>query len=87
MDKQFFQDFLMLSQAHTITTLAMLCVVFYALKKMRDIKINFSLRMLFALLMGLGFGFALQYFGKFFQMLKKQVIFFGIAKQNIGLHL
>ncbi len=28
MDKQFFQDFLMLSQAHTITTLAMLCVVF-----------------------------------------------------------
>lgn len=59
MDKQFFQDFLMLSQAHTIATLAMLCVAFYALKKMRDIKINFSLRMLFALLMGLGFGFAL----------------------------
>ncbi|HHO0967379.1 TPA: hypothetical protein ACRT47_001826, partial [Campylobacter jejuni] len=26
MDKQFFQDFLMISQAHTITTLAMLCV-------------------------------------------------------------
>ncbi len=33
MDKQFFQDFLMLSQAHTIATLTMLCVVFYALKK------------------------------------------------------
>ncbi|ENY7295583.1 cation:dicarboxylase symporter family transporter [Campylobacter coli] len=65
MDKQFFQDFLMLSQAHTITTLAMLCVVFYALKKMWDIKINFSLRMLFALLMGLGFGFALQYLANF----------------------
>ncbi|EKH6746766.1 cation:dicarboxylase symporter family transporter [Campylobacter coli] len=65
MDKQFFQDFLMLSQAHTITTLAMLCVVFYALKKMWDIKINFSLRMLFALLMGLGFGFALQYLAQF----------------------
>ncbi|EOJ9084744.1 hypothetical protein ACM5S8_001740, partial [Campylobacter jejuni] len=30
MDKQFFQDFLMISQAHTITTLTMLCVVFYA---------------------------------------------------------
>ncbi|EKJ8912941.1 TPA: cation:dicarboxylase symporter family transporter [Campylobacter jejuni] len=65
MDKQFFQDFLMLSQAHTIATLAILCVVFYALKKMRDIKINFSLRMLFALLMGLGFGFALQYLANF----------------------
>ncbi|EOI1816934.1 hypothetical protein ACMGYH_001988, partial [Campylobacter jejuni] len=26
MDKQFFQDFLMLSQAHTIATLAILCV-------------------------------------------------------------
>ncbi len=65
MDKQFFQDFLMLSQAHTIATLAMLCVVFYALKKMRDIKINFSLRMLFALLMGLGFGFVLQYLANF----------------------
>lgn len=38
MDKQFFQDFLMLSQAHTIATLAMLCVAFYALKKMRDKK-------------------------------------------------
>lgn len=65
MDKQFFQDFLMLSQAHTIATLTMLCVVFYALKKMRDIKINFSLRMLFALLMGLGFGFVLQYLANF----------------------
>ncbi len=33
MDKQFFKDFLMLSQAHTIATLAILCVVFLRIKK------------------------------------------------------
>ncbi|EAL6169681.1 cation:dicarboxylase symporter family transporter [Campylobacter coli] len=65
MDKQFFQMFLMFSQIQTVAIIAVLFVIFYILKKMRDKKVNFSLRMLFALLMGLGFGFALQYLANF----------------------
>ncbi|MBM0637539.1 cation:dicarboxylase symporter family transporter [Campylobacter sp. VicNov18] len=65
MNKQFFQDFLMLSQIQTAIILFILLVVFYMLKKMRDIKINFSFRMLFALFLGLGFGFVLQYLANF----------------------
>lgn len=56
MDKQFFQMFLMFSQIQTVAIIAVLFVIFYILKKMRDKKVNFSLRMLFALFIGLGFG-------------------------------
>ncbi|EGK7561644.1 cation:dicarboxylase symporter family transporter [Campylobacter coli] len=65
MDKQFFQMFLMFSQIQTVAIIAVLFVIFYILKKMRDKKVNFSLRMLFALFIGLGFGFALQYLAQF----------------------
>lgn len=65
MDKQFFQMFLMFSQIQTIAIIAVLFVIFYILKKMRDKKVNFSLRMLFALFIGLGLGFALQYLAQF----------------------
>ncbi|HHD0454392.1 TPA: cation:dicarboxylase symporter family transporter [Campylobacter coli] len=65
MDKQFFQMFLMFSQIQTVAIVAVLFVIFYILKKMRDKKVNFSLRMLFALFIGLGFGFALQYLAQF----------------------
>ncbi|EAI5931134.1 TPA: cation:dicarboxylase symporter family transporter [Campylobacter coli] len=65
MDKQFFQMFLMLSQIQTVAIIAVLFVIFYILKKMRDKKVNFSFRMLFALFIGLGFGFALQYLAQF----------------------
>ncbi|EAH5425837.1 cation:dicarboxylase symporter family transporter [Campylobacter coli] len=65
MDKQFFQMFLMFSQIQTVAIIAVLFVIFYILKKMRDKKVNFSLRMLFALFIGLGFGFALQYLANF----------------------
>lgn len=65
MDKQFFQMFLMFSQIQTVAIIAVLFVIFYILKKMRDKKVNFSFRMLFALFIGLGFGFALQYLAQF----------------------
>lgn len=65
MDKQFFQMFLMFSQIQTVAIIAVLFVIFYILKKMRDKKVNFSLRMLFALFIGLGLGFALQYLAQF----------------------
>lgn len=65
MDKQFFQMFLMFSQIQTVAIITILFVIFYILKKMRDKKVNFSLRMLFALFIGLGFGFALQYLAQF----------------------
>ncbi|HEB9416473.1 TPA: cation:dicarboxylase symporter family transporter [Campylobacter coli] len=65
MNKQFFQMFLMFSQIQTVAIIAVLFVIFYILKKMRDKKVNFSFRMLFALFIGLGFGFALQYLAQF----------------------
>ena len=61
MNENFFQNFLMLSQLSTIGILIILFVIFYILKKMRDFGVNFSIRMIFALLTGLCFGFVLQY--------------------------
>ncbi|MPV92889.1 cation:dicarboxylate symporter family transporter [Campylobacter hepaticus] len=65
MDKQFFQDFLMFSQTQTLVALFTLLIIFYILKKMQNLKINFSFRMIFALIMGLSFGFILQYLADF----------------------
>ncbi|TQR31350.1 sodium:dicarboxylate symporter [Campylobacter sp. MIT 99-7217] len=61
MNKDFFQHFLMLSQFESIVILVILFAIFYVLKKMGDFKVGFSFRMLFALVVGLVFGFVLQY--------------------------
>lgn len=65
MDKQFFQDFLMLSQAHTIATLAILCVVFYALKKNAGYKNQFFSSHAICAFNGFGVWFYFAIFGKF----------------------
>lgn len=65
MDKQFFQHFLMLSQIHSLAVLIALLLVFYVLKKMRDASFSFSFRMFVALLIGLAFGFGLQWAADF----------------------
>ena len=59
MDKQFFQMFLMFSQIQTVAIIAVLFVSFYILKKMRDKKVNFALRMLFALFIVFAYYFTL----------------------------
>ncbi len=65
MNGQFFQHFLMLSSPQTLAVLAILLGIFFILKKMHHYKIDFSLRMLLALLLGLGLGFILQYLADF----------------------
>lgn len=61
----FFTHFLMLSNLKTIIILVVLLVLFYILKKMRDFKLNFSLRMLVALVMGISLGVALQFLANY----------------------
>lgn len=55
----------MISTPQTVFVLLTLFVIFYLLKKMRDFKYNFSFRMFIALIVGLGFGFVLQFFADF----------------------
>lgn len=61
MDYVFFSQFLQLSSPQTFVILAVLFGIFFVIKKMYDKQISFSLRMLFALFVGLFFGFVLQY--------------------------
>lgn len=65
MNLAFFQNFIMISTPQTVFVLLTLFVIFYLLKKMRDFKYNFSFRMFIALIVGLGFGFVLQFFADF----------------------
>lgn len=65
MSGQFFQNFLMLSQLPTYFVLIVLAFIFYALKKLRDYHFGFSSMMFIALIIGLGFGFILQYAAAF----------------------
>ncbi|MCW1360827.1 cation:dicarboxylase symporter family transporter [Campylobacter sp. US33a] len=65
MNESFFGHFLMISKPQTLVVLAIIFVIFYFLKKMRDYKINFSLRMLIALIIGIGLGFILQFLADF----------------------
>ena len=65
MNLAFFQNFIMISTPQTLFVLLKLFVIFYLLKKMRDFKYNFSFRMFIALIVGLGFGFVLQFFADF----------------------
>lgn len=65
MNGHFFQNFLMFSSWQTFLILIVLFALFYVLKKMRDFKFNFSLRMFVALILGLGFGFILQYLANY----------------------
>lgn len=65
MNLAFFQNFIMISTPQTVFVLLTLFAIFYLLKKMRDFKYNFSFRMFIALIVGLGFGFVLQFFADF----------------------
>lgn len=65
LNSQFFQNFLMLSSWQTYLILVILLILFYLLKKMRDFKLNFSLRMFVALILGLTFGLILQYLAEY----------------------
>lgn len=58
----FLHNFLLLSSWQTWLSLAMLGIIFYAIYKMKKAGVNFSMRMLFSLLIGLVLGFLIQYF-------------------------
>ena len=57
----FLSTFLVFSQWQTLAIFASVFVFFYALKKLQDREIDFSIRMLVGLFGGLGFGFLLQH--------------------------
>lgn len=64
----------MLSQYQTLVVLICLCFFFYILKKMQDKGIDFSMRMLSGLLIGLAFGLVLQFLAYYFGDGGQQVV-------------
>ncbi len=71
----FLGRFLVLSQWQTILILLFVMAMFYIIYKMSVYKINFSLRMLFALVVGVLMGFVLQYLADYPSVLE--------AKKNL----
>lgn len=61
MDNNFFANFLVLSQYQTLLGIFVLLACFYALKKLKDRGMSFSMRMIIGLSLGIIFGLALQY--------------------------
>lgn len=78
---KFVESFLILSQWQTIVTLGFLFVIFFVIYKMYKNNISFSIRMLFALFVGLALGFVLQYLAGYPDVKSaKEIIWFNEVK-------
>ncbi|MDL0114827.1 cation:dicarboxylase symporter family transporter [Campylobacter felis] len=85
MNQEFFTHFLRFSSWQIFVIFAVLFATFFTLKKMRDKKINFSLRMLFALFIGILLGFILQHLAAYPSGDEaKNIIWFSEAKHWFG---
>ncbi|MDO4674348.1 cation:dicarboxylase symporter family transporter [Campylobacter sp.] len=85
MNQEFFTHFLKLSSPQIFIIFAVLFGIFFCIKRMRDKKINFSLRMLFALFVGLFLGFILQHLAAYPDANEaKSIVWFGEAKHWLG---
>lgn len=63
-DSPFFNQFLKVSNLFTISSIAILVVMFFALKQMQTKKVSFSKRMLVGLVFGLVLGFTIDLLGR-----------------------
>lgn len=79
MNEEFFKNFIMLSSLQSFFVLLVLFVIFYMLKKMKDFKFSFSLRMFIALIVGLAFGIFLQFLANFPQK-ENDIVWFNEAR-------
>lgn len=85
MNEEFFTHFLRLSSPQIFIVLLTLFAIFFILKKLRDKKYSFSLRMLFALFMGLLLGFVLQHLAAYPNANEaKNILWFSESKHWLG---
>ncbi|WP_104697850.1 MULTISPECIES: cation:dicarboxylate symporter family transporter [unclassified Helicobacter] len=84
MQNSFLFNFFMLSQYQTALVLVCLCGFFYILKRLQDKEVDFSIRMLIGLLVGLAFGLTLQFLTNYFGDEGKQAIWFMEVKSWLG---
>lgn len=85
MNQEFFTHFLRLSSPQIFIIFIVLFGIFFIIKKMRDKKISFSTRMIFALFVGLLLGFILQYLAGYPSADEaKNILWFEEAKHWLG---
>ncbi|MBX7490471.1 cation:dicarboxylate symporter family transporter [Helicobacter turcicus] len=85
MDYAFFSHFLQLSSPQILMILAVLFGIFFIIKKMYAKQISFSLRMLFALCVGLFLGFVLQYLADYPSVNEaREILWYAEAKHWFG---
>lgn len=78
----FFEKFLSITQYQTLITFALLLICFFLIKKMQDKKIDFSVRMMVALVLGAALGLGIQAVAGFPEVstiwMKETAIWYGL---------